>query len=162
MQEEANEKTVGLAVQTTKLTGRGLVRVASMYLQHRKEQKRANPKDATQQAKKVKVKDLVKEGNGVSSIAIQDEEIRKFERIARKNGVRYAIKKDKATTPQTYYIFFKAKDVDVIDSTLREFTKKQLSKGKQPVIKKKIQKFKEIIQQLGAKKPKTRNKQQTR
>lgn len=162
LQEEANEKTVGLAVQTTKLTGRSFAKVASLYLQHRKEQKRANPKDITQQAKKVKVKDLVKEGSGVSSIAIQDEEIRRFERIARKNGVRYAIKKDKATNPPTYYIFFKAKDVDVIDATLREFTKKQLNKNKQPVIKQKLQKFKAVIQQLGAKKTKTRNKQQTR
>ena len=109
MQEEANEKTVGLAVQTSKLTGRGIMKITSMYLQHRKEQKRSNPKNTDIQMKKVRVKDLVKEGSGVSSIAIQDEEIRKFEQIARKNGVKYAIKKDKTTVPPTYYIFFKAK-----------------------------------------------------
>lgn len=85
------------------------MKITSMYLQHRKEQKRSNPKNTDIQMKKVRVKDLVKEGSGVSSIAIQDEEIRKFEQIARKNGVKYAIKKDKTTVPPTYYIFFKAK-----------------------------------------------------
>jgi hypothetical protein len=161
LQEEANEKTVGLVIQTVKLTGRGLARAASMYLQHRKEKKKANPKDPTKKIKKIRLKKLVKEGSGVSSIAIQDEAIKNFERIARKNGVRYAIKKDKGTTPPTYYIFFKAKDVDVIDATLREFTKKQLNK-KKPLIKQKIQRFKAEMQKRRAHKAKKRKKQQTR
>ena len=55
------------------------------------------------------VKELVKEGAGVASVEIKDEKIRQFERIARRNGVRYAIKKDKSTTPPTYIVFFKAK-----------------------------------------------------
>ncbi|MBQ5441367.1 MAG: PcfB family protein, partial [Firmicutes bacterium] len=40
-------------------------------------------------------------------------------RLARKNGIRYAVKKDKATDPPTYYIFFKGKSAEVIEATLQ-------------------------------------------
>ena len=39
MQEEVEQKTVNLAVTTTKLTGRVTVKAISWYLRHRKEKK---------------------------------------------------------------------------------------------------------------------------
>ena len=66
---------------------------------------------------------MLREGEGVSTVTIKDNSIKPFERLARKNGIRYAIKKDKSTSPQTYIIFFKGKNAEVIDNTLKEFTK---------------------------------------
>ena len=65
----------------------------------------------------MKVDRLVREGEGVSSIEIKDNSIREFEKLARKNGIRYAVKKDKSTSPPTYFIFFKGKNAEVIDNT---------------------------------------------
>ena len=48
------------------------------------------------------------QNQGVSNIEINDPSIRDFERIARKYGVDYAVKKDRSTSPPKYLIFFKA------------------------------------------------------
>ena len=168
MQEEANQKTVGIAVQGTKMTARVFMRACEKFLQYRKEQKRLKKQDPanykSNQPKRVKVSRLVREGDGVSSIEIKDESIKEFEKLARKNGVRYAVKKDKTTSPPTYYIFFKGKNAEVIDNTLREYTKRQLTRGeKKPVIHDKLENFKKVAKEAAASKlSKVKNKQQER
>lgn len=150
MQEEANQRTVGLVVTATKFTGRTFARAVDRYLQHRrtvvrehKQEKNRDPSTyKTNQPKRIKMKTLVKEGAQVSSIELKDDNIRAFEKIAKKHGIRYAIKKDKSTDPPTYLIFFKGKDAEVINHALREFTKKQLNrKDKTPVISERLKKY---------------------
>ena len=84
----------------------------------------------------------------------------------KKKDGSYAIQADKSTTPPTYTVFFKAKNVDVIDSMLKQFTKKQLEKGekkkREPVIKPKLEKYKAKVKAAGAKKSKTKTKQKVR
>lgn len=167
MQEEANQKTVGIAVQGTKMTGRMFLKACDKFLQYRKEQKRLKRQDPANykinQPKRVKVERLVREGDGVSSIEIKDNSIRDFEKLARKNGIRYAVKKDKSTSPPTYFIFFKGKNAEVIDNTIREFTKRQLAKGeRKPVIHEKLENFKKLARESANKLSKVKNKQQER
>ncbi len=128
MQEQANEKTVGLVCRSVRMSASTFMRLCDRYLRHRrmvvhdkKISRRYDPaKQKINQAKRIKVKELVKEGTGVSSVEIKDEKIRQFEKLARRNGVRYAIKKDKSTTPPTFIVFFKAKDGEMIDRTMKE------------------------------------------
>ena len=141
MQQEAEERTVGLVVQSSKMTASLFMRAIEYYL---RKQENKKVKNISHKAKKVRVKDIIKDGAGVSNVEIQDKSIRQFERLAKRNGVKYAIKKDKSTNPPTFYIFFKSKDSEMIEYTLKQFTKKQLSKGKKPVIKEKLMKFKEL------------------
>ena len=109
MQERVNEKTVAIAVQATKMTGRLLARIGEMYLRHVREKQRdhkmAKSRDPStfkqNQAGKIKIKTLMREGDGVSNVEIKDDSIKVFERLARKNGIRYAVKKDKTTQPPT-------------------------------------------------------------
>ena len=137
MQERVNEKTVAIAVQATRLTGRMLARIGELYLRHVREKHRDNkiarsrdPSTYKQnQAGKVKIKTLMQEGDGVSNVEIKDDSIKVFERLARRNGIRYAVKKDKNTQPPTYYIFFNGKSAEVIEATLKEFTKAKLDRS---------------------------------
>ena len=158
MQEQANEKTVGLVCRSTRMSASTFMRLCEKYLRHRrmvvrdkKISKRYDPaRQKINQAKRIKVKELVKEGAGVSSVEIKDEKIRQFEKLARRNGVRYAIKKDKSTTPPTFIVFFKAKDADAITSVLKEYSdrlnKRKKEAGKErPSILNKLKKFKEIV-----------------
>ena len=46
-------------------------------------------------------------------------------------------------SPPRYYVFFKARDVDVMTAAFKEYTGKQLSKGKKPSIRKKLMLAKE-------------------
>jgi hypothetical protein len=157
MQEQANEKTVGLVCRTSRLTARHFLRLCDRYLRHRdmmrrdrKMSKRADPsKQEFNQPRKIKVKQLVKEGQGVSTVEIKDEKIREFEKLARQYGVRYAIKKDKSTMPPTFIVFFKAKDGEMIDRVMKEFLKKNVKreKPKEPVLKQRLDKFKEMAKE---------------
>ena len=98
MQEQANEKTVGLVCRATKMTASMFMRLCERYLRHRRmvahdkklEKRYDTSKQKINQPKKIRVKELVKEGSGVSSVEIKDEKIRQFEKLARRNGVRYA------------------------------------------------------------------------
>ena len=173
MQEQANEKTVGLVCRSARMTSSVFMRLCEKYLRHRrmvvhdkKMAKRYDP--ATQkinQPKKIKVKELVKEGSGVSSVEIKDEKIRQFEKLARRNGVRYAIKKDRNTTPPTYIVFFKAKDGEMIDRTMKEFLKRNIrmnDQDKEPAIHAKLKKYKAVAMEAAAKVSKIRHKAQER
>lgn len=74
------------------------------------------------------VKQLTKQGVGVSNIEISDKNIKSFETIARKYGVDYAIKKDMTETPPRWLVFFKGRDADAITSAFKEYSAKQLNK----------------------------------
>ena len=171
MQEQANEKTVGLVCRTSKMTATTFLHLIDKYLRHeemksrnKKMDKRYNEAQHRNDPKRVKVKDLVKDGSGISTVEIMDEKIRAFEKLARHNGVRYAIKKDKTTVPPTYIVFFRAKDAEMIDRTMKEFVKKNLNPGKsaekamEQGIHFKLAKFTELAKECAEKVSKIRHK----
>ena len=109
MQEEVENRTVTLVISATKLTGRVLKAAVAKFLAHQKakiaEKKRAGPVKPTG---KQTVKQLVGQNQGVANIEISDKNIKDFDRVARKYGVDYAVKKDKTLSPPKYMVFFKA------------------------------------------------------
>ena len=48
---------------------------------------------------KISVKELVGQGMGASSIEVTDNNIKSFERVAKKYNVQFAVKKDKTEKP---------------------------------------------------------------
>lgn len=160
MQEEVTQQVIGLVVKTGKMTGSLFLRVCKHYLNKALGNKSVkNPSKIVEKAARVTLKSLVQEGEAVSNIEIQDKKIWQFERLAKKNGIKYAMKKDKSTDPPTYYIFFKGKNTEVIEHTLKEYTKKNIKRSKQPPIKEKIQKCKQIINEKERISPKIKNKE---
>ena len=170
MQERVNEKTVAVAVQATKMSGRMLAKIGELYLRHVREKRRdrkitkgRDPSTYKQnQAGKVKIKTLMQEGDGVSNVEIKDDSIKVFERLARKNGIRYAVKKDKQTSPPTYYIFFKGKSAEVIEATLREFTRAKLERSGRHPIHDRLKKYGARAKETAISLAKDRHKQMVR
>ena len=117
MQEEVESKSITLAISTTKLTARVLKEAMSKYLAYRKEKKREKRVSGpVKPMGKQTVKQLVGQNQGVSNIEITDSNIKAFERVARKYGVDYAVKKDHSVSPPKYLVFFKARDTDALTS----------------------------------------------
>ena len=52
------------------------------------------------------------QGAQLSNIKITDENIKSFDRVARKYGMDYSLKKEVGADPPKYLVFFKAKDVE--------------------------------------------------
>ena len=129
MQEEVNHKSVALIINAGKMTARVLRRAMQKKLQedsHRRGNKKNRAKEQRQNKQykgKMSVKKLVEKGSGVANIEITDKNIKSFERIARKYGVDFALKKDKSKDKPRYIVFFQGKDTDVIRSEERRVGK---------------------------------------
>ncbi len=88
------------------------------------------------------IKQLNAQGVQLSNIKITDENIKSFDRVARKYGIDYSLKKEVGADPPKYLVFFKAKDVDVMTAAFREYAEVELKKkqAKKPSVRKKLQK----------------------
>ena len=102
MQEELEKKTVVVITTGAKLTERllkSLIRKALAEMQRQTQ----NPKVYRG---KQSVKHLLQQGSGASTIEVSSASIRTFERVARKYGVDFAVRKDSAAEKPRYLIFF--------------------------------------------------------
>ncbi len=141
MNEEVSQKTVRFAINTGKVTGRVLWNCLKAYLRHRQNKKLTAGKGEQS------VKQLVKQGQGASSMEVSGESIRSFKRIANKYGVDFAIVKDKTADPPRYTCFFKAKDMDAITAVVKEYSAKvvKLQAKPKPSLLKELKKLKDEI-----------------
>lgn len=90
------------------------------------------------------VKQLVRQDAGIQNIEITDKNIRSFERVARKYGIDYALKKDPGAG--RYLVFFKARDTDALNAAFAEYTAKTLKRNKsKPSVLARLAHFKEVI-----------------
>ena len=151
MQEEVENRTLTLVISGTKFTGRLFKAAISKYMAHRREKKlekqRSRDSPVTPKGKQT-VKQLIGQNQGVSNIEINDPSIRDFERIARKYGVDYAVKKDRSASPPKYLIFFKARDADALTAAFTEYTGKKVKKAEKterPSVLAKLAQFKELL-----------------
>lgn len=139
MQEEVENRTVTLAISTTRMTANVLKAAISKYLAYRKEKKtekaRAGP---VKPCGKQSVKQLVGQDQGVANIEITDKNIKDFERIARKYGIDFALKKDKTGEIPKYLVFFKARDGDALTAAFKEYTAKSDRKKERPSVLQKV------------------------
>lgn len=102
--------------------------IAALLREEKKlEKKITTPKNMNGKGKQT-VKQLTRQGVGVSNIEITDKNIKAFEGVARKYGVDFALKKDTAETPPRWLVFFKSRDADALTAAFKEFSAKQLGK----------------------------------
>ena len=140
MQEEVTQKTIALVFKSSRLTTDVLKKAMKMYLEHRKQGKQASHG-------KMSVKDLVGQGMGASSIEVTDNNIKSFEKVAKKYNVDFAVKKDKTVAPPKYMVFFKGKDADVIAQAFKEFVKVNEKKQQRPSLRQKLKGLQKMIAQ---------------
>ena len=150
MQEEIEHKTVNLAISTTKLSARTLLRGMQFLL-------RQYDKHASQG--KQSMKRLVRQNRGVSSVEISKTGIRGLERYAKKYGIDYAIRKDTSEVPPRYLVFFKAPDAEAFNSAFKEYSASLLNKDKRPSVLAKLHKLVQAAAELPGK---VRHKEQER
>ena len=146
MQEEVENRTLTLAVNGTKFTGRMLKAAIGKYMAHRREVKQQKNRDGpVVHHGKQSVKQLVGQGQGVDSIELTDPSTREFDRIARKYGVDYAIKRDRSSDPPRFLIFFKGRDNDAITAAFQEYAGKKVKKASRPSVLQKLAVFKDMV-----------------
>lgn len=147
MQDEVNEKTVSLCIRCGKVTANLLKAtmkkaLTKMEQEKQKLQGQKQPKqdkeDKTYKGKQSMDK-LMKQNVQLSNIEITDGNIKSFERVAKKYSIDFSLKKDVNADPPRYYVFFKARDADVMTAAFKEYTGQSLNKDKKPSVRKKLQ-----------------------
>ena len=157
MQEEVDSRTVALVINSAKLTGRLFLSAIRKFLAHSQKKKTVIPHG------KQSVKQLIGQNLGVTSIESNDPDIKAFDRVARKYGVDYAVKKVRDDDGKSkYVIFFKGRDNDAITSAFKEYTAKSMEKAKKPSVLKKLHEVGEKVQNKVLEISKTRQRGQTR
>ena len=100
------------------------------------------------QSKKIgrqSIKSLQKSGAQITNIVVTDNNIKSFDRVARKYGIDYSLKKVEQEGKSEYLVFFKAKDVDVMTAAFKEYTSETLKKQKRESVRQKLEKVKEEL-----------------
>lgn len=152
MQEEVNQKVVALCVNGGKISAR-ILKNAVLKLLRKMEQmeweRRQNARTGRQRKEpavyhgKQSMEKLMKQNCQLTNIGVTDGNIKSFEKYARKYNIDFSLKKDTSMSPPRYFVFFKARDVDIMTAAFKEYTGKQLTKAKKPSLRKMLARAKE-------------------
>lgn len=64
---------------------------------------------------------LTKHGSKLESIEITDQNIKAFERIAKRYSIDFSLEKDRFSKEPVHYVFFKSHDVEIMQRALIEY-----------------------------------------
>ena len=165
MQEEVTEKTIALCIKGGKITAQ-ILKAALLKLLSKMEKKKQQSKGEKSQCEKSgkqSIKSLQKSGAQITNIVVTDNNIKSFDRVARKYGIDYSLKKVEQDGTTEYMVFFKAKDVDVMTAAFKEYTSETLKKQKRESVRQKLEKVKaELSNHRKLKKEKKREQEPIR
>ena len=167
MQEETTDKTVNLIITGGRITVNVLKAAMRKYVAEvEKSKQKSEDLIQTQKREEVRVKakakaekqveaakphgkqsmqNLMSYGTQLTNIKITDNNIKDFDKVARKYGIDYSLKRDDSVKPPNYHVFFKAKDVDVMTAAFKEYAGLTLNKSKKPSLVKKLNLAKERV-----------------
>ena len=116
--EEISRSTIAISVRASKLTARGLAYALE-------EAAKKIRKSQAPQGKQT-VKQLLRHGGEASAIDLPGR-AKDFDRVARRWGVDYAIKR---VEKGKYLLFFKAKQADAITGCFSEYSRRMMNRGR--------------------------------
>lgn len=116
--EEISRSTIAISVRASKLTARGLAYALG-------EAARKIRKAQAPQGKQT-VKQLLRHGGEASAIDLPGR-AKDFDRVARRWGVDYAIKR---VEKGKYLLFFRAKQADAITGCFSEYSRRMMNRGR--------------------------------
>ena len=116
--EEISRNTIAISVRASKLTTRGLAYALG-------EAAKKIRKSQAPQGKQT-VKQLLRHGGEASAIDLPGR-VKDFDRVARRWGVDYAIKR---VEKGKYLLFFRAKQADAITGCFSEYSRRMMNRGR--------------------------------
>ena len=135
------------AITPTRLTVRTIIAGIRKFLQYQEKKKAQKVRDPAVHGKQ-SVKKLLGQNQGAANAEIEKEGIKDFERLAKKYGVAFAVRKDKSVDPPRYFVFVRAKDSDALDAICKEHQARSMTKDKKPSVLAQLSKFKNLVASL--------------
>ena len=165
MEDEVNQRVVSVAFNATRLTASVLARALARIIAedrarsaHRAQVRAINA--ARPRHGKMTLRELNEQNAGAVSIEVNEGNIKSFDRVARKYGIDYAVKKDKTCEPPKYFIFFKARDQESMMSAFKEFVDLNTKRQNRKTFKEVLGIFKEMAKTVNKQFDKVKNRHQ--
>jgi len=110
---------------------------------------------------KMSVKKLMRKDESAQSVDVSKLGLKDFKKETKKMGVDFAIYKIPNSEPQAYRIFFKARDMEAINTVYENYTKRSMKKEEKskPSLLKALKAIKEMIVSRPHNKAKNRNRE---
>ena len=147
MQEDIENKSATLIINSSKLTARTLATAFMKFLRYSKGKIKEH-RDVKPQGKQT-VEELIAQNQGVEKTELADkDEVKTFDHIAKQYGVDYAIKKGVSPEgKQRYILFFKARDRSAINQAMSAYAASYVKKHKRehPPVEQVIDPVKEML-----------------
>jgi len=146
MQEESTQKTISLVIKGGKINA-DILKASMRYFlnQHQKHKASKHASKNAPPRGKQSLKDLTAQHGKLANIQVTEKNIGSFDRVARKYSIDYALKKDKSVSPPVYYVFFKAKDLDVMTAAFKEYSNDVTKKQTRPSLIQKLVKALAVV-----------------
>ncbi len=154
MGEEVSREAISFCIRGVRITDAELVKACRIFLSVWQTGRGHNRYARGKQT----LKQLIGQNTETTNIEISDGNIKSFERVARKYGIDFALKKDKSCQPPKYYVFFKARDMEAMTGAFKEFVAKNEKKNARRTFKEVLKKFTEIAQSCSREVEKTKAK----
>lgn len=136
IQEDVEHKSAVLIIKGAKITGRLLAKAMAATLRQIKKTRDAPGRKSFKQLAK---------GGSLENIPITDDNIKAFEPIARKYGLRYKLVRD-TEDPTKWLVFFRAREAGTMTAAFQEFSSKMLKRETaRPSVRETMAKFRNII-----------------
>ncbi len=119
MQEDIEHKSAVLVMRGAKITGRLLAKAMAAALRQMQKKRDAPGKQSFRQLSK---------GGPLESIPVSDDNIKAFDPIARKYGLRYKLVRDASENPPKWLMFFRSRDSGAMTAAFKEFTHQTLNR----------------------------------
>lgn len=144
--EEISRSTIAISVRASKLTARGLAYALG-------EAAKKIRKSQAPQGKQT-VKQLLRHGGEASAIDLPGR-AKDFDRVARRWGVDYAIKR---VEKGKYLLFFKAKQADAITGCFSEYSRRMMNRGRdrRVPLREQLKRAKELVRDQPQQKERTK------
>ena len=139
MQEDINKKVIAVSCKAVKFTGGTLQKLLSALLKfmRNRHKKKVAAKQNDVKHGKQKLKTLQEQNRELTNIEITDENIKSFEKYAKKYSIDFSLMADKTQSPPRWYVFFKAQDTSLMKAAFKEYTNDKLVK-KKPSVRRKL------------------------
>jgi len=155
LQDEINEKIIGISVKGVKLTAELVQKAIQKLLEELEKTGQELTKTPTVKHGEQTLKRLAAQNAGLSSIELTDPKLRLLRRELNKDGVDFSPVK---TGKGQYVLFFKGRDADAITHAFNQYTVKVVKQAERPSIRKLLSNMKEASAQKNAERGKVKNK----
>lgn len=159
MQEEVEQRSLTLVINSGKMTGRVLRSAIVKLMEHNRQKAQGKGGDVRYTGEQT-LRQLVGQNQGVSNVELDDADIRDFKKILRQYGVDYAVKK--VDGQNKYFVFFKARDADAINAALTDYASQKVQKAQRPSLLKRLQQIAAQLPALNADRDRHRHQEQSR